>query len=398
MALKSKYYYEVNDIVNSLKILEQTAKSRPSKRSKTGITTEKAYLVQCLKCHHTYIVFEGDLKRYGCGNCRRKYSYDIGDEVNGTKILNQTRIKQTDRSSKRGYKMVKGYLVQCLHCFKTFEVTEQGLKRNKLCPYCSDGISYPNKFISSLIKQIGIEFKSERSFDWSEGRIYDIYIPSLNIIIENHGSQHYKKGGFEYCGGRTLKEEQENDRYKRELAFNNNIKYYIELDCRKSELEWIKKSIMSSELPKLLNFKECDIDWNRCEEYCKTSLLEQIITLWNEGIDSSTEISVRLDLDRGTILRYLKIGANLNLCDYDVEKEKEKRKEKCVEKGIISKSKTVYMYDSNMNFMGEFFNARVLEEQSLTLFGVKLNYKNISNVCLNKSKTHKGYKFSYIKL
>ena len=82
---------------------------------------------------------------------------------------------------------------------------------------------------------------------------YDIYIPSINCIIENHGIQHYNKG-FEFIGGRTLEEEQENDKYKKCVANKNGVENYIIIDCRKSTKEWVEQSVMQSYLPILLNF------------------------------------------------------------------------------------------------------------------------------------------------
>ena len=43
------------------------------------------------------------------------------------------------------------------------------------CP-CQDGWSYPNKFMYSLLEQIGVDFQAEKIFDWSDGRKYDDYI------------------------------------------------------------------------------------------------------------------------------------------------------------------------------------------------------------------------------
>ena len=105
----------------------------------------------------------------------------------------------------------------------------------------SDGISIPEKFMWNVLKELNIEFKTQlnkKDFDWCQNYKYDFYIPSLNMVIETHGRQHYEKSDR----GRTLEEEQLNDKLKKELALNNNIKNYIIVDCRKSELEWLKEN------------------------------------------------------------------------------------------------------------------------------------------------------------
>ena len=60
--------------------------------------------------------------------------------------------------------------------------------------------------------------------------------------------------------------------------------------------------------------------------------------------------------------------------------------------------KRVYMYDLDMNFIGEFESCSELERQSEELFGIKLHNNNISSVCTGKQIQHKGYIFSYTKL
>lgn len=106
--------------------------------------------------------------------------------------------------------------------------------RGLSCPRCSDGISYPEKFITSLLSQLDIKFEYQKSFDWSEGRRYDFFVESKNIIIETHGAQHFKS--FEGLRWRTLQEEQDNDELKKKLAKNYGVENYVILDCSESSL------------------------------------------------------------------------------------------------------------------------------------------------------------------
>ncbi|MGW6611622.1 hypothetical protein ACWF7H_28460, partial [Peribacillus butanolivorans] len=117
------------------------------------------------------------------------------------------------------------------------------------CP-CKDKISYPEKFMYSLLTQLEIEFEFQITFDWSKNiktnnpkldgtKRYDFYLNEINTIIETEGRQHFEETGFELLGGRTLQEEQENDRIKKSLAIVNEINNYIVIDCRESEIEFI---------------------------------------------------------------------------------------------------------------------------------------------------------------
>ena len=284
--------------------------------------------------------------------------------------------------------------MKCPDCgFEKWMIVANLFKQGFSCNKCGDGISFPNKFILNVLMQLNIDIELEKKFDWSNNKVFDIYIPTLNIIIENHGGQHYERG-FESCGGRNLKEEQENDILKKELASNNGIEYYIELDCRKSEMDWIKQSIMDSELPKLLNFKETDIDWLKCEEYCATNLVKIVCEIFESGIKDTPEIAKITRLSISAVRNYLKTGKKLGWCNYDSTIANHNRRRKIGK----ANSKKVYMYDLNKNFIGEFSSCNELDRLSEELFGIKLNYSNISAVCIGKRKQHKGYIFSYIKL
>lgn len=141
--------------------------------------------------------------------------------------------------------------------------------------YCSEGISgsYPERLMSSLLSILGVDFAREQTFPWSTGVVdetghsstkrYDFYIPSLSAIVEVHGSQHYD-GGFENLGGRTLEEEQRNDRQKEDLAKAHGIKHYIVINALSSTLSYIKESILSNKYFVSL-FDISNVDWAEVE-------------------------------------------------------------------------------------------------------------------------------------
>jgi len=191
------------------------------------------------------------------------------------------------------------------------------------CPKCSDGISYPEKFMSNVLDQLHIIFNRQLSktiFKWCGVYKYDNYIDSVDCIIETHGEQHYKENHF----STLLSEIQENDFDKEWLARENKINNYIILDCRHSTVEWIKNSIMNSKLPKLLNFKESDIDWLKCHEVACSNIAKTACDLWKEGTKDILEIMYKLKICRSTARKYLKQGEELNWCDYSLEKERKK--------------------------------------------------------------------------
>ena len=192
------------------------------------------------------------------------------------------------------------------------------------CPKCSDGVKYPEKFMYNLLKQLDIDFEYQLShlkFNWCKNDNdnynirYDFYIPSLNCIIETHGLQHYDESGR----GRSLSEEKSNDIFKEKLAKENGITKYIIIDCRKSDLEFIKNNILNSQINYLFNLS--NIDWLKIDKQCQKSLVQTACELWNSGTYSTLEISKLIKLNRSTIIGYLSKGYQLGLCYYDAKKE-----------------------------------------------------------------------------
>jgi len=217
---------------------------------------------------------------------------------------------------------IKITLMRCPNCktireYPIYRLATQGFS----CLNCSDGISYPEKFLFSILNQLNLKFitqLSKKDFKWCDNYRYDFYIDKINCIIETHGLQHYENIDNNWGSFEKIKL---NDKNKEKLAKENDIKNYIVLDCRESNLEWIKNSIMNSELPMLLNFKEEDIDWLKCHEYACNSLVKIVCDLWNSGINNLVEINNKLKISKITTRRYLKQGSILGWCNYDPKKE-----------------------------------------------------------------------------
>lgn len=213
------------------------------------------------------------------------------------------------------------------------------------CPKCSDGVSYPEKFILSVLEQLNVVFKPQltrTTLEWCNCYRYDFYVDN-SIIIEAHGTQHYKETiGVNWT---KLEDVQNNDKEKEQLANENGIKNYIILDCRYSKMEWIKDSIMGSDLPRLLQFNESDINWMECNEHAYSSLAKKACDLWNAGVKDRGKMCEILNISRRPLILYLKLGAERGWCDYDPKEESkialdlrvEKRKMKvtCITTGEV---------------------------------------------------------------
>lgn len=205
---------------------------------------------------------------------------------------------------------------KCGHCKPA--IVSQVVKQGLSCPKCGDGVSYPEKFIFSLLQQINVDFETQKRFNWGCGKFYDFYLPSHKLIIEAHGIQHYE----ETNRGRSLKDENENDKVKRVNAYNSEeINHYFVIDCRYSNLEWIKNSILLSNLSKILGFHEEDIDWDECDVNASHSLIFEAAKLWKSGIENALKISEILKVSHSTTVTYLNKARELSLCNYNPQEK-----------------------------------------------------------------------------
>ena len=189
------------------------------------------------------------------------------------------------------------------------------------CIQCGDTISYPEKFMYFLLKQLDIDFCFHKTFAWSENvkcinnklsgkKEYDFYIPQFNAIIETHGIHHYEECSLTQ---RTLKEEQENDLIKQELAIQNDV-LYIVIDCRKSTKQWISQHIINSKLNGLINLD--DVDWNKIHDDTLSGLKLRIINDKKSNPQKLiSELSQEYGIDVSTIRRWLLSNSDLSCYD-----------------------------------------------------------------------------------
>lgn len=373
----TKYKYNTNQILyNNLKITKKVILPK-------GKSTEKGYEYECLICGNKDKISEYNLnKGNGCNVCSGKKVLKGYNDLWTT----HPHIAQLLKYPNIGYKTTKGCnnkeLFKCYECgyektMRVYSVVNQGFG----CNMCSDGISYPEKFITCLLTQLNIKFISQltkTTYKWCDKYKYDFYIYKINGILETHGLQHYKDNNGNWS---KLIDIQENDRIKEKLAKNNSINNYIVLDCRKSELTWIKNNIMERNinnpsqpcLAELLNFKEEDIDWLKCQEYACKSLVKETCNLWNKGIENTKEIAALIGLQYSSIIKYLKQGNVLGWCNYNP-------KQIMINNGYISSQKRKVKIIC-LNTMEIFNSIKEAEEYFKT--------KTIWN-CINKKKKSAG--------
>lgn len=344
------------------------------------------YKCKCLKDDYVF-----DLQEYrisfgiGCPLCGNRKRIDGIRSLWDTEpqvlryLVNPEKAKLlTPHSDKR-------VLCKCPECGSQKEVIVSNLvKHGFSCSHCSDNISYPNKFIRHILKQLNISFIPEKSFSWSNRKIYDEYLPDFNMIIENHGLQHY-----EYCSHFlvTLHKQQQIDKEKKQMAVQNGIQYYVELDCRESKLDWIKKSVMNSILPKIFSFKEEDIDWEECDTFASTNrVIKDICESWT-GNNNISDISKEYKMNPHTISNYLEIGSKCGYCDF-AKHDNTKNGRKYV---FQAKSKPIYCITDDVYF----FSKYQCEEYYKSIGDSKFKGYSLY-VYINKQKPYHNKMFKYV--
>lgn len=178
------------------------------------------------------------------------------------------------------------------------------------CPKCSDGFSYPEKFFLNVLEQAKINFKTQLNksdFEWCEKYRYDFYLSEYNCIIETNGAQHYEDGWHKIELQRKI------DKQKKELALQNGIERYIELDCSQSDKDYIIHSIIKSNIP----FDISDVDFNKADLAAQKNVLIATCKLYKDNPDMTLiNIANEYRVHVGTVVRYLRKGRELGLCDY----------------------------------------------------------------------------------
>ena len=225
-------------------------------------------------------------------------------------------FKNKEDAQKYSPNYSKKILLTCPDCGKDKYISLHTLNGSGFGCICSDGISYPEKFLYNVLEQLNIRFVHNKVFDWSKNtingtKIYDFYIEQYSMIIETHGLQHYQSTSR----GRSLKEEQQNDLFKKKLALDNGIKYYIELNCSKSNKEFIYRSICNSNMLHIFNCNSLMINIKESDAFATSNLVKQCAVLFNNG-DTPMQIANKLQLNVHTVYRYLKKANDLEWCKY----------------------------------------------------------------------------------
>ena len=275
-------------------------------------------------------------------------------------------IKQYIKNEKDKNRYIKSNeRIECIcpYCGTTKWMSYRNLKHFGFsCNGCSDGFSFPEKFMTSVLNQLNIKFTpqlTKNTFNWCCDFRYDFYLLDYNIIIETHGEQHFNTTTTRL--GRGYEEEHENDLLKYDLVVLNGFEYnknFFWIDCRKSTLNWMKENIIK-ELGNIFNLS--NINWQQCLDYACSNLQHQVWEWWrihanenNECVGIKDVKKVFPELSHDTIGDYLRNGNDCGKCVYDPIKAS--AMSQSLEYYVVDVIDKTEHYERNSILMAEYLN------------------------------------------
>ena len=280
-------------------------------------------------------------------------------------------------------------LWDCPDCKNTFEERICNVKSNRLsCPFCSDGISYPNKFMYNSLYQIkdDLDFlEREYNPDWCKFEFngnercgkYDVYfgINGQRYIVEMDGGLGH---GNKVHTNSLLSQDEllQIDLIKDKLAQEQGIQV-IRIDCNyktDNKYTYILNNVLNSDLKDIIDLSKIDFDLSN--KNSTNSLIVKAGELWNQGLTAG-QIRKELKIGEGTVTSYLKTASEIGVCDYSVEKSKARskyRKVYCTTTDIVFESITsaAKTYDTNRDGINKC--CKGIKKSSGTLNGIPLQW------------------------
>lgn len=394
------YKYSIGDIFSkptgNMMILKMDySQVARHKNNVDYMLNQKMYQYRCLNCGNEDWIREDCLAykdKYGCNACcqpPKKVICGINDVSTTAPWMMRYFVDLNDAFENTKYS--KSFVnMKCPHCGKiSKKQIHQVMSNHGLSCPCGDTWSYPNKFMYSLLDQIGVCFETEKHFDWSGRKSYDDYIEfcGLRIITEQNGKQHYTRSLIGNDIGRNVEQEMANDLEKLELAKNNGIDYYFQIDCSYSDAQHIKTEILRSGLLDVFGLSESDIDWDKCDEFALGNMVKSVCKYRDEHKEmSADEIGKIFHISRITVYRYCELGSKYGWCSNDT-KEYRKIRESF---GLMNHGQKRIYCETN----GQYYESS--NKAGASLFpDIKRGCGRQIRKSIERGQRYRGYKFIY---
>lgn len=360
---------------------------------KKGVTTQRWYYIKCNKCGKESWREERRINsNIGCSVCA---GIEVLSGYNDIVTVAPWMIKYFPGGEEEAKLYApcsnKKVTVICPECGRSKKMMLCNIyKRHNIQCVCGDHMSYPNKFLFSFFEQLSANFVIEKTFDWSNNRRYDDYIILSNgetLICENQGGFHYFKSG--YRKDITLEDRQRIDQEKYEMAIKNGITYYVQLDCRYSDKDWITNSIEHSILADLFDLSK--VDYDKCDLFATKNLAKTVCDYRHNNPDVlDVDIADHFNIGIAATRAYLLKGNKLGWCEYNRQMERCRKGIKSIHKR--NDAKPIYCIELNKYYHDAGLFTEVYSKES----GQEFKYWAVSDVCRGKKKIYNNLHFSYV--
>src|SRR5699024_5778950 len=173
--------------------------SKVVKQIKMGKNNNRGYKMLCLKTNQFFNMREDHI----ANGVKSPYVTNKKVWEGNSLAVEKPELLNLLNNKEDGYKVTpfsdKEIECKCPNCGFVRKVITKVLTRGDyFCPKCSKKISYPEKFMSSLLELNGLKYEMQKTFDDCKIKRclpFDFYIKEYNCVIETHGIQHYSKTG-----------------------------------------------------------------------------------------------------------------------------------------------------------------------------------------------------------
>lgn len=292
------------------------------------------------KYRKQYWVSVTDISKHKCGVCNSNTIVAVGiNDINTTDPwMNQYFANENDK-----YKYSFGANcktdMKCPEC-GNIQVNIIGVVHANgfSCKRCSDNISFPNKVLRGVLEQFTFQkIEYEYSPNWLRNISYVVNgekRKANHCLFDSYFELNGRKYIVEMDGGighgKTMFNSKEKDvkgialdNAKDNLAKKHKVSV-IRIDCdykdASKRFEYIKNSIINSELGKILQLET--VDWDECLKFVYKNIMKEVCEDWATGEFSLNELSEKHRIAIQSVRTYLKTGRDFGWCEYQTTIEK----------------------------------------------------------------------------
>lgn len=318
--MRSKEYkYSVGEIIKKGKT---TIKIQKQERDSRG---KKRYQYICLCCNQIGNISEYNISDKGC--CPVCNGHKIVQNVNdiATKASWMIPFFVDEEITRKKSPGSKDFVwVRCPDCGKIRD-TKMRIKTlhrtHSIGCICGDGISYPNKFMFSVLEQLLqkgaiVSFNREFNKEWLEKKRFDFFVmidDETMVIVEMDGGLGH---GNKILDKSQSKEDSiQIDQWKDARAAEQGYKV-IRIDATISNREYLEHNIKMG-LSDLIDMS-VGIDWNQADMFATSNLIRTVSLYYQDNKPMTMrQLASYFNIHEATALTYVKKGEEFGWCQYD---------------------------------------------------------------------------------